>query len=697
MKNLEKRASLFAKILRSLSPKRSLVPRSRKLAFEPLENRELLTATPSLSLIDLRTNAALAHSDTIALTSFYADASGAATNPSYGEVVYRRVELTNIGDDPLAIDAIALSSGSRVEISGSCATSLAPNDSAILTLKWRALAAESSTLTIQTDDPVQATYQLNLTGAVLANTYIAPQLSALTLQCDTGANANDLVTCNPTVTGAISGDLYGGRLDVEFDLDNDAQVDAITPIYVDNSVFAFDPSEISAAFVAPDSGTRAVSLRYRPAIYDAYGDLVERGAWQTLSYTLEPAPSGTITVSNLALAANYDGDWTQTNVAKLSGTISGANDRFVQISINNDVYTYPTSESSFCVPIPDAFSYGVATTIRARGGQFDSTTQRVLYGAWSTISVTPTLVGVASLALETDDGDYDDDNISSDLTLVGALDAGIGANFAEVEFSCGNVVLGSTYADENGEFSFKPTNLPINDGVASGTIVARAVYRPANGAPIYGASRSIAVVYATPYSAESYNLAVALDSPKENAPNSTSAPSIVLSGEFNADSTSTLNTAGSFRRARRGRLRNTRTVDSTKNSTSTRKRKRSCTTRPAPSPRSIIFRPLPRISTSKRVPSFTTNSFRATFRRAPGRPTRLRSISRPPTFRRSRPSRSPRPPTRSGLRRPIRRFRVKSRRTDACRALRSTSTRARRLSARRRRTSAARFSTNCPV
>ena len=441
--------------------------KSRALRFESLESREMLDVAPigfisstsnvacfsnavpeqsrTINLTDLSTDAPLSNSDTLQLHSYYIDASGYALAPSYGETVYKRVAVQNTGTETLTITSATLSEGSRIEFVGGYKTSLEPNEETILTLKWQALQAESSTLTIVSDDPEQPTFELDLSGFIRANTTILPSLSSVSLLCDTGASATDSITCNPTVTGAISGNLYGGRVDVEFDLNADSDVDAITPVYVSGD-FTFDPSEYSNAFNPPESGTTPVTLRYRPAIYNAYGALVERGAWQTFSYPLKPAPSSTLTVSNLAVSANYDGDWTQPNATKITGVVSGTGERAIQVKINNEIYAYSTSESTFVAPLPVGFNYGVATPITVRAGQYDATTQRVLYGVWTNYSLTfqkPTpdvpTISTFSLAEPLDSLGQ----VSNETVITGQIADADNRSGVTINFYSGTTLLGS--------------------------------------------------------------------------------------------------------------------------------------------------------------------------------------------------------------------------------------------------------------
>ncbi len=233
-------ANLFKS--RSRSP---IVEQTRRSSLEPLEERQLLSVT----LRDAMANAPLAHQDTVYLTSYLADSSGQAYDPVYGETVYRRLTFKNTGDDPIEISSAALSSGSRVELVGEFAQNFEPNEETSFLLKWQALETESSTFTIQTDAPDQPTFQIALSGAVRANTTQYAQLEDVGLLVDSGVSATDSVTCNPTITGEITGALYGGRVDVEFDFNADSVVDALESVYVVGA-FTFDPSEYSSAYAA---------------------------------------------------------------------------------------------------------------------------------------------------------------------------------------------------------------------------------------------------------------------------------------------------------------------------------------------------------------------------------------------------------------------------------------------------------------
>lgn len=148
-------------MIRPKRPAKSRAPRveqTRKLAFEALEKRELL----SVSYFDAASGATLSHQDTISLTSYAADASGQAQAPAYGETAYTRVTLKNTSDAPIDVTSAALSSGSRVELVGDFSQNLEPNEETSFILKWQALAPETSTVA---SNPRKAFYGQEVTRA----------------------------------------------------------------------------------------------------------------------------------------------------------------------------------------------------------------------------------------------------------------------------------------------------------------------------------------------------------------------------------------------------------------------------------------------------------------------------------------------------------------------------------------------------
>ena len=185
--------------------------KSRTLRFENLETLELLCVdlttilsytsgtelddasfpnafpveTPTIVLADPSTGASLSDGDTLEFVSYYIDpVSVNALAPSYGETTYKRLAIKNTGTNALTITSATLSEGSRVEFVGGHKSSLEPNEETILTLKWQALQAETSTLTILSDDPDQPTFELDLSGSIRANTTILPTLGSVSSATD---------------------------------------------------------------------------------------------------------------------------------------------------------------------------------------------------------------------------------------------------------------------------------------------------------------------------------------------------------------------------------------------------------------------------------------------------------------------------------------------------------------------------------
>ena len=315
------------------------VLKSRTLRFESLESREMLDVAPigflsstsnvacfsnavpeqygAIELTDLSTGAPLSNGDALQFDSYSIDSSGYALDPSYGETVYKRIVVQNTGTETLTITSATLSEGSRVEFVGGYKTSLEPDEETILTLKWQALQAESSTLTIHSDDPNQPTFELDLSGSIRANTTILPSLSSVSLLCDTGARATDSITCNPTVTGEISCDLYGGRVDVEFDLDADSDVDAITSVYVPGDF-------VIPALYSMTSLTATVQIQARLTFYDEeLQNHASTGTWTSYTYTFPKPTPDVPTISTLSLAELLDSLGQISDDTVVTGQIAG--------------------------------------------------------------------------------------------------------------------------------------------------------------------------------------------------------------------------------------------------------------------------------------------------------------------------------------------------------------------------------------
>ena len=181
--------------------------RKRRLTFETLERRELLDAAPTLAIFDQTARLPLDNLDSVTLTSYLADSTGAPFAPHYGETVYRRIALQNTGDAPLAINSVVASEGSRLEILNQIPESLAPNDETTVLLRWSVLLPETASLTIQTNDPDLPTQVVYFVGAVQTNSLQLPEITSLSLLCDTGSSAVDKITCNPAVVGTPASNL----------------------------------------------------------------------------------------------------------------------------------------------------------------------------------------------------------------------------------------------------------------------------------------------------------------------------------------------------------------------------------------------------------------------------------------------------------------------------------------------------------
>ena len=399
-------------------------------------------------------------------------------------------------------------------------------------LEWKAYESLSGTLTI----PIgQQNFQLSLTGTVVA-LQNAPVLSTLSLVKDTGDNSNDKVTYNPMVKGTVTGNFGGGYVTVEFDHDDDGTAEGSQTVYFDGMSFVYDPREFDNSWPEILSGNNQnVTLKYRLVHYRHDGTAFSTGNWQTFDYTICPIDLTSNSITGVQFVKGYGGQWPEDGAVKITGTASVASHVEIRICDSNDSQisrmVAAVSDNQFNAYLP-GLEIGSSYTVKIRSLTYNTAACMELPGAWNVQTVTPTLPDIATFGLVTDDGDNSSDGQSSVLTLEGTL-TGIGKEYCEVEFFCGNISLGSAWTDKNGAFEFEPAGLPVSNGVASGTVTAKAVYRPVQGNPVYGTAASQTITYVPPVSNPA--LTVSLVNPLASNSDATSSPEISVIGRFDDD------------------------------------------------------------------------------------------------------------------------------------------------------------------
>ena len=406
------------------------------------------------------------------------------------------------------------------------------NGAVYAVLEWKAYESLSGTLTI----PIgQQSFQLSLSGTVdaLQN---APVLSPLLLVKDTGDNSSDKVTYNPMVKGTVTGNFGGGYVTVEFDHNNDGTAEGSQTVHFNGMSFVYDPREFDDSWPEILSGNNQnVTLKYRLVHYRHDGTTFSTGSWQPFDYTICPIDLTSNGIAGVQFVKGYGGQWPEDGAVKMTGTASGASHVEIRIYNSNNIQVSrivtAVSGNQFSAYLP-GLEIGSSYTVKTRSLTDNTAACMELPGAWDVRTVTPSLPAVATFGLVTDDGDNSSDGQSSVLTLEGTL-TGIGKEYCEVEFFCGNISLGSAWTDENGAFEFEPTGLLVSNGVAAGTVTAKAVYRPAQGNPVYGTAASQTITYVPP--ASNSKLTVSLVNPLASNSNATSSPEISVIGRFDDD------------------------------------------------------------------------------------------------------------------------------------------------------------------
>lgn len=140
------------------------------------------------------------------------------------------------------------------------------------------------------------------------------QVTALALLNDTGANDQDRITYDPTVTGSVGDESPSTFLVVQFDHNGDAVPDGQVVVASDRQ-FTYRPQGLALG---------EVTVRARTKDHDSRG-AVHYGDWQSLTFTLEAPPETGLRISSLGLLhdtglSTTDGS---TSNASLSGQIAG--------------------------------------------------------------------------------------------------------------------------------------------------------------------------------------------------------------------------------------------------------------------------------------------------------------------------------------------------------------------------------------
>jgi hypothetical protein len=217
----------------------------------------------------------------------------------------------------------------------------------------------------------------------------APVIDSLQLVNNT--DAGDGTTSDPRVSAiaTLNGQTLSGS-PIDFELNGDTQPDGTFYAASDGS-FVFDPRDNN---IQPGP----VTVSFRAAVWSDADDGYDYGAWQSISYTYEPATTNPTapTVSNLAVVspANPDGSYSSPIVAGSATAAGSTSPLVVQFDVGNDgvvdgtTRTSADGSSGFIVDLTPYLTADGSYTVAFRAVETDSTTGQETDSNWVTITFT---------------------------------------------------------------------------------------------------------------------------------------------------------------------------------------------------------------------------------------------------------------------------------------------------------------------
>ena len=313
------------------------------------------------------------------------------------------------------------------------------------------------------------------------------RLVGVRLERDTGVEDDDLVTANPTLVGAVYGDLAGGLARIEFDHDGDEWSDGAATVTQSGQQFRYDP-RASDPSLAEHEG--AFLIQYRLVYVDGQAQETP-GAWTAVELTLETVPASQFAIESLAVTAgtaelddgeqmlggqvtlpppepNPDPSSEPSNAPPAANAASPA---FAQVEIDFDddgvVDARVTAdfEGRFRYPL-GGIGYGEFTA-RIRAVEWSPIHSAELYGQWATVtfSLTPEPAPDV-LELATSDS-YDATGHATNLVIVigriGFTRFDVAGILVQFDHDEDGLIDGEAIVAADGTFRYTPRHLELGD------------------------------------------------------------------------------------------------------------------------------------------------------------------------------------------------------------------------------------------
>ena len=352
-----------------------------------------------------------------------------------------------------------------------------------------------------------------------ARSLMTANIAEFGLYNDTGFSVVDKLTVDPSVYVMLGGSFdAGGSARVEFDHQGDNVVDGSVNISNLNTEYSYNPRTSQPTYATTPG---AYTLKHRLVSLNSSGQVTSTGSWNSFAFSIETAAAGTWTITDLDVETDtgasdtdnltFDPTIKGKIVKNAPGTGSGVGSgggggsgsgsgggsgsgsgsggggsttipgggsaaggglidslssliSAVEIDDNNDgtVDRTITTEADDTFKFDAAFSNYGAKTIKVRAKEWSFRYNQYLSGPWSTLTFqiyAEPGPAIDTLNLVNDTGSNATDKITEDATINGTLPEGTGRILIEFDKNNDNIIDGTTFSDEEGNFTVEPKSL----------------------------------------------------------------------------------------------------------------------------------------------------------------------------------------------------------------------------------------------
>lgn len=468
-------------------------------------------------------------------------ADGVLVAPSSGSVSFGttaqgvaklvRFSISNQGLSPLTINGSSIQVPVGFGVVSYPTAAISPGGSGDLWLRLDADTAGgySGPVHIPSNSSGQASYDFTISGEVTAQVAQGGQaggsnLTLVNVQLvkDTGLSSTDRLTCDTRLQGAVTGDISGGSLSVEVDVNNDGTVDGrVTPTFNGSSrSFVVDPATLPNW--NSSIGSKTVKLRTAFTPWAIGGNAVF-GNWEVFSLDVDAGMSlGGVSLREVGLLQDTGTSKSDhvTSDPRLYGLVRGelgTNTYQLQFDIDGNGTvddSIPVTSAGQELPYDPRVTHASLASFQGnllvgyRLVQLDSSSAVTAATGWDAVSLTlvsrpASELTIGNLHLIQDTGVSTSDRVTSTVNLAGevlgtlpvgqqSVNGALAAQpFVKVDFDSDGDGIVDGEAEVNGrQFEF----LPVLAGPGAYTIHARVrEFSPNYGEYLVGAWSEITI------------------------------------------------------------------------------------------------------------------------------------------------------------------------------------------------------------